>query len=200
MSALAIIVAYAIGSIPFALILARRWGTRDLRRIGSGNLGAANVWRVTGATAGVLVALLDIAKGAAGVIVAEQLNRGAGAPAAAGVAAVVGHIYPVWLGFRGGKGVATSCGVFAVLTPLAILPALAVFFVSVWITKYVSVGSVLASLALPPVAYATGSPATAIAAAAGVAVLIIFRHRSNLKRVRAGTEPRVGIKVGPGEL
>jgi acyl phosphate:glycerol-3-phosphate acyltransferase len=200
MSALAIIVAYAIGSIPFALILARRWGTRDLRRIGSGNLGAANVWRVTGATAGVLVALLDIAKGAAGVVVAEQLNGWAGAPAAAGVAAVVGHIYPVWLGFRGGKGVATSCGVFAVLTPLAILPALAIFFVSVWITKYVSVGSVLASLALPPVAYATGSPAAAIAAAAGVAVLIIFRHRSNLKRVRAGTEPRVGIKVGPGEL
>jgi glycerol-3-phosphate acyltransferase PlsY len=199
MPAIAIIAAYAIGSIPFALILARRWGTRDLRRIGSGNLGAANVWRVTGATAGVLVALLDIAKGAAGVVVAEQLNGGAAAAAAAGVAAVVGHIYPVWLGFRGGKGVATSCGVFAVLTPLAILPALAVFVVSVWITKYVSVGSVLASLALPPVAYATGSPATAIAAAA-VALLIVFRHRSNLRRVRAGTEPRVGIRVAPGEL
>jgi len=200
MPAVAIIAAYAIGSIPFALILARRWGTRDLRRIGSGNLGAANVWRVTGATAGVLVALLDIAKGAAGVLVAEQLNGGAATPAAAGVAAVVGHIYPVWLGFRGGKGVATSCGVFAVLTPLAILPALAVFFVSVWITKYVSVGSVLASLALPPAAYATGGPEPAIAAAAAVAVLIVFRHRSNLKRVLAGTEPRVGIKVAPGEL
>ena len=200
MPVIAIIVAYVIGSIPFALILARRWGTPDLRRIGSGNLGAANVWRATGATAGVLVALLDIAKGAAGVVVAERLTGGAAAPAAAGVAAVVGHIYPVWLGFRGGKGVATSCGVFAVLTPLAILPALAVFFVSVWITKYVSVGSVLASLALPPVAYATGSPATAIAAAAAVAALIVFRHRSNLKRVRAGTEPRVGMKVAPGEL
>jgi glycerol-3-phosphate acyltransferase PlsY len=200
MPAIAIIAAYAIGSIPFALILARRWGTRDLRRTGSGNLGAANVWRVTGATAGVLVALLDIAKGAAGVVVAEQLNGGAAAPAAAGVAAVVGHIYPVWLGFRGGKGVATSCGVFAVLTPLAILPALAVFFFSVWITKYVSVGSVLASLALPPLAYATGSPEAAIAAAAAVALLIVFRHRSNLRRVRAGTEPRVGIKVAPGEL
>ena len=112
----------------------------------------------------------------------------------------MGHIYPVWLGFRGGKGVATSCGVFAVLTPLAVLPALAVFFVSVWITKYISVGSVLASLALPPIAYATGSPSPAIAAAAAVAVLIVFRHRSNLKRVRAGTEPRVGIKVAPGEL
>jgi glycerol-3-phosphate acyltransferase PlsY len=200
MPVIAIIAAYAIGSIPFALILARRWGTRDLRRVGSGNLGAANVWRATGATAGVLVALLDIAKGAAGVVVAEQLNGGAAAPAAAGVAAVLGHIYPVWLGFRGGKGVATSCGVFAVLTPLAVLPALAIFFVGVWITKYVSVGSVLASLALPPIAYATGSPETAIAAAAAVAVLIVFRHRSNLKRVRAGTEPRVGIKVAPGEL
>jgi glycerol-3-phosphate acyltransferase PlsY len=200
MPAIAIIVAYAIGSVPFALILARQWGTRDLRRIGSGNLGAANVWRATGATAGVLVALLDIAKGAAGVVVAEQLNGGAAASAAAGVAAVVGHIYPVWLGFRGGKGVATSCGVFAVLTPLAILPALAIFFFSVWITKYVSVGSVLASLALPPMAYATGSPEAAIAAAAAVGLLIVFRHRSNLRRVRAGTEPRVGIKVAPGEL
>lgn len=199
MPVIAVIAAYAIGSIPFALILARRRGIRDLRRVGSGNLGASNVWRAAGATAGVLVALLDIAKGAAGVVVAERLTGGAAAPAAAGVAAVVGHIYPVWLGFRGGKGVATSCGVFAVLTPLAILPAIAVFFVSVWITKYVSAGSVMASLALPPLAYATGSPTPVIAAAAAVAALIVFRHRSNLKRVRAGTEPRVGMKVAPGE-
>ena len=191
MPVIAITAAYAIGSIPFALILARRRGIRDLRRVGSGNLGAANVWRATGATAGVLVALLDIAKGAAGVVVAERLTGGAAAPAAAGVAAVVGHIYPVWLGFRGGKGVATSCGVFAVLTPLAVLPALAVFFASVWVTKYISAGSVMASLALPPLAYATGSPGPVIAAAAAVAALIVFRHRSNLRRVRAGTEPRV---------
>jgi len=191
MPILAIIAAYAIGSIPFALILARSWGTRDLRHIGSGNLGAANVWRAAGATAGVLVALLDIAKGAAGVVVAERLDGGAVAPAAAGVAAVVGHIYPVWLGFRGGKGVATSCGVFAVLTPLAVLPALGVFTVSVWITKYISAGSVMASLALPPLAYATGSSGPAVTAAAGVAALVLFRHRSNLTRVRAGTEPRV---------
>jgi glycerol-3-phosphate acyltransferase PlsY len=191
MPVIAIIVAYAIGSIPFALILARRWGTSDLRLIGSGNLGAANVWRATGATAGVLVALLDIVKGAAGVVVAQRLNGGTAAPAAAGVAAVVGHIYPVWLGFRGGKGVATSCGVFAVLTPLAVLPALGVFTVSVWITKYISAGSVMASLALPPLAYATGSSGPAVTAAAVVAALVLFRHRSNLTRVRAGTEPRV---------
>ena len=191
MPVIAIIVAYAIGSIPFALILARRWGTSDLRLTGSGNLGAANVWRATGATAGILVALLDILKGAAGVAVAQGINGGAAAPAAAGVAAVVGHIYPVWLGFRGGKGVATSCGVFAVLTPLAVLPALGVFAVSVWITKYISAGSVLASLALPPLAYATGSSGPIVTAAAVVAALVLFRHRSNLTRVRAGTEPRV---------
>ncbi len=198
MPVIAIVAAYAIGSIPFALILARQWGTRDLRLIGSGNLGAANVWRATGATAGVLVALLDILKGAAGVVVAERLNSGAAAPAAAGVAAVVGHIYPVWLGFRGGKGVATSCGVFAVLTPLAVVPALAVFAISVWITKYISAGSVLASLALPPLAYATGGSPSAVTAAAVVAALVLFRHRSNLTRVRAGTEPRVGMVAPEG--
>jgi len=200
MPVITVLAAYAIGSIPFALILARRWGTGDLRHIGSGNLGAANVWRTTGAAAGILVALLDIAKGALGVVVAERLNSGAAAPAAAGVAAVVGHVYPVWLGFRGGKGVATSCGVFAVLAPLAVLPALAIFFLSVWITKYISAGSVAASVALPPLAYATGSPRPVVAAAAAVAALILFRHRSNLKRVRAGTEPRVGMKVAAGGL
>jgi len=199
MPVIAVIAAYAIGSIPFALILARRRGIPDLRGIGSGNLGASNVWRAAGATAGILVALLDIAKGAAGVLVADRLAGGAAAPAAAGVAAVVGHLYPVWLGFRGGKGVATSCGAFAVLAPLAILPALAVFFVSVFITKYISAGSVMASLALPPLAYVTGSPTPVIAAAAAVAALIAFRHRSNLKRVRTGTEPKVGMNLAPRE-
>ena len=200
MSLIAIASAYAIGSVPFALILARCWGARDLRRVGSGNLGAANVWRASGMAAGVLVALLDIAKGAAGVIVAEQFNSGAGTPAAAGVAAVLGHVYPVWLRFRGGKGVATSCGVFAVLTPLALPPALAIFLAGVWMTKYISVGSVLASLALPPIAYAAGSSTSAVAAAVGVSGLILFRHRSNLWRVRAGTERRVGMRAAEGDL
>ncbi len=107
-----IIVAYLIGSIPFALLLARRWGAADLRRVGSGNLGAANVMRASGVTAGVLVAALDMAKGAASVWLAARVSAGAALPAAAGLAAIVGHIYPVWLRFRGGKGVATACGVF----------------------------------------------------------------------------------------
>lgn len=194
MPVIAVVTAYAIGSIPFALILARRWGTGDLRHLGSGNLGAANVWRATGVTPGVLVALLDVAKGAAGVVVAQRLNGGMATPAAAGVAAVLGHIYPVWLGFRGGKGVATSCGVFAILTPVAVPPVLAIFFAAIWMTKYVSVGSVLASLALPPIVYAIGSPPPATAAAVFLAGLIAFRHRSNLTRVRAGTERRVGTR------
>src|SRR5216683_352116 len=125
-----ILAAYLIGSIPFALILSRRWGHTDLRDVGSGNLGAANVW------------------------LAERVSPGAALPAAAGLAAIVGHIYPVWLRFRGGKGVATACGVFSILTPPAIPPALAIFAAVVWLTKYISLGSVLASLALPPLAYA----------------------------------------------
>lgn len=189
---LVILIAYLIGSVPFALILARRWGAADLRRIGSGNLGAANVLRASGVRAGVLVAVLDIAKGAASVLVAARLSPDAAGPAAAGLAAIIGHIYPVWLRFRGGKGVATACGVFSVLTPLAIPPALTVFVLTAWTTKYVSLGSVLASLALPPIAYASGSPPPAIVAACAAAAIIVFRHRSNLIRLRAGTERRLG--------
>src|SRR5204862_8118638 len=106
-----VVYGYLIGSVPFALLLARRWGT-DLRHVGSGNLGAANVLRATGTKAGVLVAMLDIAKGAASVAVARMLTGDQVAVAMAGLAAVFGNIYPVWLRFRGGKGVATACGVF----------------------------------------------------------------------------------------
>src|SRR5947208_4722548 len=174
-----VVAAYFIGSVPFALLLARRWGAADLRVVGSGNLGAANVLRASGVKAGVLVALLDVAKGALSVIVAERFG-GAAAPAAAGIAAIVGHIYPVWLRFRGGKGVATACGVFSVLAPVAVPPSLAVFLVAVWATKYISLGSILATVALPSIAYATGASAATMAAAVGAAGLIIFRHRGNL--------------------
>jgi len=190
-----VIVAYLIGSVPFALLLTRRWGAADLRRIGSGNLGAANVLRASGVKAGVLVAVLDIAKGAVSVMLAQRFADHAAAPAAAGLAAIVGHIYPVWLRFRGGKGVATACGVFSVLTPLAIPPALGIFVVAVWLTKYISLGSMLASVALPPIAYATGSPAPAVAAAFVASAIIVFRHRSNLVRLRTGTERRIGARA-----
>jgi glycerol-3-phosphate acyltransferase PlsY len=198
LSSLAVVLAaYLIGSVPFALILARHWGAADLRRIGSGNIGAANVVRASGMTAGVLVALLDLAKGATSVLLAQRLSPDAAAPEVAGLAAIVGHIYPVWFGFRGGKGVATACGVFSMLAPLAAGPAVAIFIVTVWATKYVSLGSVLASGALPPIAYVTGSQAPVVMAAFAAAGIIIFRHRSNLMRLRAGTERRLGVRDAP---
>jgi glycerol-3-phosphate acyltransferase PlsY len=189
----AIILGYRAGSIPFALILARHSGVHDPRRVGSGNPGAANVARTAGVSTGVAVALLDAAKGAASVLAAERFHASAPAAAAAGLAAIVGHIYPVWLGFRGGKGVATACGVFSILTPLAAVPALAIFTISVWITRYVSLGSIAASLALPPLAYVTGSSRTPVATALAAAALIIFRHRENVERLRLGTERRLEL-------
>jgi glycerol-3-phosphate acyltransferase PlsY len=186
--------AYLIGSVPFALILARRMGTADLRRIGSGNLGAANVLRTSGVRAGVTVMLLDIAKGVGSVMLVQRFDGGA-VTAAAGLAAIVGHVFPVWLRFRGGKGVATACGVFSVLTPLAVGPSLAVFLSAVWVTRYISVGSILASVALPPIAYATGSPAPVIGAALAASTLILIRPRTNLSRVLAGTEQRIGLRL-----
>lgn len=189
-----VLAGYLIGSIPFALLLARRWGA-DLRLVGSGNMGAANVMRASGVKAGVLVALLDIGKGAASVWLARQMSDGAEVPAVAGLAAILGHVYPVWLRFRGGKGVATACGVFSILAPLAVPPALAIFAVVVWLTQYISLASVAASLALPPIAYVLGSPPPVVLAASIAAAMIVFRHRSNVARVWAGTERRAGARA-----
>jgi glycerol-3-phosphate acyltransferase PlsY len=139
--------------------------------------------------------VLDAAKGAASVALAMRMSPGPVAPAAAGFAAIVGHIYPVWLKFRGGKGVATACGVFSLLTPVAVPPALLVFLVSVWASKYISLGSILASIILPSIAYAAGASAASLGAAIAAGALIIFRHRSNLTRLIGGTERRLGVRV-----
>jgi len=192
---LSILGAYLIGSIPFALLLVRQLGTSDPRFAGSGNPGAANVMRVSGIRAGVFVAVCDIAKGAASVWVVMKLEGGTVLPAAAGLAAILGHIYPVWLRFRGGKGVATACGVFSMLTPLAVPPALAIFCATVWLTKYISLGSVLASIALPPLAWAFGTSRPAAAAAFASSIIIVSRHRSNIVRLTSGTERRLGVRV-----
>jgi glycerol-3-phosphate acyltransferase PlsY len=191
----AVATGYLLGSIPFAFLLSRRWTGLDIRQAGSGNVGAANVLRTSGIAAGITVMLLDVAKGAGSVLVAQRLSAGDATPAAAGFAAIVGHIYPVWLRFRGGKGVATACGVFSVLTPAALGPAVALFVATVWFTRYVSLGSVVASVALAPVAYAMHATIASIAAAGGAAAVIVFRHRSNLVRLAGGTERRIGQRV-----
>jgi glycerol-3-phosphate acyltransferase PlsY len=191
---LAVILAYLTGSVPFAFLLARRVGI-DVRRSGSGNVGAANVLRTTGTWRGIAAMGLDVAKGAAAVLLAGSTTGGAGLVAASGAAAVVGHIYPVWLRFHGGKGVAVAAGVFAVLTPAATGIAAALFLITVWVTRYVSLGSIAATLALPPAAWLAGAPTAVVVAAAGTGGLILFRHRANLRRLLAGTERRMGVRA-----
>lgn len=190
----AIALAYLVGSVPFAFLLSRRRGI-DLRRVGSGNVGATNVLRTSGVRIAVIAMGLDVVKGAVAVIVAERLIGGLGTPVAAGLASVFGHIYPIWLRFRGGKGVATAAGVFAVLTPAALGVAGAAFVVAVWITRYISVGSVVGALTLATVAIASDTPGTVEIGSAVAAAVILYRHRANIARVFAGTERRVGQRL-----
>ena len=186
-----IFLGYAIGSVPFAFLLARRAGI-DVRVTGSGNVGAANVVRTSGLPLGVTVMALDMTKGAATVLFAYAAAGSVPSMAAAGAAAVVGHVYPVWLRFHGGKGVAVAAGVFAILAPLATVAATAVFAAAVVATRVVSLGSVAATIALPPAAWLAGAPTSVLAAAFGSAGLILFRHRSNVRRIATGTERRFG--------
>ena len=195
----AAVIGYLIGSLPLGFLLARSRAGVDLRRVGSGNVGAANVYRSAGRWLGVLVMLVDMAKGAGGVLAARVLlSGGADLAALAGLGAVIGHVYPVWLRFVGGKGVAVACGVFAVLAPIATLSAAACFLVATWVTRYVSLGSVLASMALPLVEWTRAGVEPVSVVATAASVLIIFRHRGNLARIARGTERRLGQRVAVG--
>jgi glycerol-3-phosphate acyltransferase PlsY len=186
-------VAYLIGSIPFSFLVARAFGVHDVRRVGSGNVGATNVLRNAGKAAGALALLLDLGKGAAASALAGKLAPGdAVLPAAAAVAAVVGHMFPVWLRFEGGKGVATGLGAFAPLAPRAALAALLAFAVVAAGTRYVSLGSVAGGAALAAVAFVLRGPDPVAIAAAFTFALVVFRHRSNLRRILGGTERRMG--------
>jgi glycerol-3-phosphate acyltransferase PlsY len=186
-----IALAYLVGSVPFAFLLSRHRGI-DLRQVGSRNIGASNVLRTSGVRIAVLAMGLDAIKGVLAVVVAQRLTSGAGTPMAAGLASVFGHIYPVWLRFRGGKGVATAAGVFAVLTPVALGIASAAFVLAVWITRYISVGSVVAAVTLAIVAVVTDAPGVIVIGSSIAALTILHRHRAHIARVLAGTERRVG--------
>jgi glycerol-3-phosphate acyltransferase PlsY len=186
--------AYLVGSIPFAYFVARRRGV-DLRTNGSGNVGATNVLRTAGVRAAILAMLLDGLKGSAAVLVAERLSGGAATPMAAGLASVVGHIYPLWLRFRGGKGVATAAGVFGVLAPSALLAASAVFVVAVWVTRYISLGSIAAAVTLAIVTLFSEAPAVVNTGTIAMMAMILHRHRANIVRLMAGTERRIGQRL-----
>lgn len=183
---------YVVGSIPFTFLLSRRLGGVDLRRVGSGNVGAANVLRTIGIAPAIAAMCLDAMKGLAAVLLAQRLAAGPGTHVAAGLASVVGHIHPVWLGFHGGKGVATAAGAFALLAPWACAAAAGVFAVAVCTTRYVSVGSVAGSITLAVAAAISDVPAAVGPGAAIAAAVIAFEHRGNLARLAAGTERRLG--------
>ncbi|HEV7671564.1 MAG TPA: glycerol-3-phosphate 1-O-acyltransferase PlsY [Thermoanaerobaculia bacterium] len=195
--------AYLIGSISFSYLLVRWLVGRDLRTAGSGNAGATNALRVAGKKAGVIALLCDVAKGAAAVAGARALGAGAGLSAAAAFAVVLGHVFPLFLGGRGGKGVAPSAGAMGVLTPAAFGLAAILFVVVVARTRYVSLGSLCASLALPllvvlceRIGWQRSEGPWHAMAAAGLALLVFATHRGNLRRLLSGDERRLGGSGG----
>ncbi len=188
--------AYLLGSIPFGLLLAKLFGGGDVRKAGSGNIGATNVARVVGPLAGVLTLVFDTAKGMAAVWLAERFTGGSATwMMIAACAVLLGHCFPVWLKFKGGKGVATALGVFLALCPMAAVSALLLFVLCVTYWRYVSLGSVAAAAAMPLLIYFLWAPrhAPPIVIDLGtlaVALLVIYKHNGNLRRLVEGTEPR----------
>jgi glycerol-3-phosphate acyltransferase PlsY len=186
---------YLLGSISFAVLLVRRRTGKDIRQEGSGNAGATNVLRSHGKGLAAAVAAADIGKGAAAVLLARLFTADPRVAAAAGLAAVLGHVFPIFYGFRGGKGVATAAGAFLALTPWATLVCLAAFVAIVAATRYVSLGSIAAMCLLPPVAgILFHAPRPTVLAAAGAAALIVVKHFENLKRLARGEERKLGRK------
>ena len=188
--------AYLLGSIPFGYLIVRWQKGIDVRSTGSGSIGATNVMRNLGLIGFIATFLLDFAKGAAAVLLAARWTGHA--PlwiASAAFAAVVGHCFPVWLKFRGGKGVATAAGVFFVLAPIQVGIAVAIFVAVLAIGRYVSLGSIIAVGAFPVLFQAQVHPPRAlVAGAAACALVIIARHQSNIRRLLTGTESRLGSK------
>jgi glycerol-3-phosphate acyltransferase PlsY len=203
-----VVAAYLIGSVSFAWILAKRLKGVDLRTVGSGNLGATNAARVLGRRLGSVVYVLDFAKGLLPVVLVRALTAGEKAGASigpvpltilAGLAAIVGHCFPVWHQFRGGKGVATASGVVAGLTPLVAIIAGAVFGIAVLVSRRISVGSILAAAALPVAQFLLrdGPPVDVrevLIFYCALAVFVIARHHQNLRRLFRGEEPRIGAR------
>ena len=198
-----ILAAYLIGSIPFGYLIVRGKVGDDIRQSGSGGTGATNVSRRAGKAAGVFTLVLDALKGVTAVVVARTVFTGVGPyadwfAAAAGIAAIVGHIFPVWLRFRGGKGVATGVGVFLVLAPVALLCAGVLFVAIVAVTRYVSLGSIVAAVTIPLFVWLQAVFVEPIAdlrpllaAAITGALLIVFAHRGNIGRLARGTESQI---------
>lgn len=189
--------AYLLGAVPSGLLVVRLLTGTDIRRYGSGNIGATNARRAAGNLGGLMTLAGDVAKGAVPAALALSHaglsgSMGGALPAAAVLAAFLGHLYPVYLRFRGGKGVATAGGGLAVLAPASVLAALVVFLAVVAVDRRVSLGSMAAAATLPLSAVIAGAPGATVVLATVIALLILLRHRDNMRRLRNGTEPRIG--------
>lgn len=188
------VISYLIGSIPFGLILTKLSGAGDLRAIGSGNIGATNVLRTGRKSLALATLLLDALKGAVPVWIGSSF--GPDMAVVAGLGAVIGHCFPVWLKFLGGKGVATAAGVILTMSPLAGLLAFAVFLVIVTLTRYVSLGSVLGAASAAPIAYLLGQIQSAELYLV-IGLIIIVKHQANLRRLFAGEESKLSFSKSP---
>jgi glycerol-3-phosphate acyltransferase PlsY len=190
MGALAVVAAYLIGGIPFGLIIVRLMTGADVREAGSGNIGATNVLRTTGPLAGVLTLVLDAAKAWLAVWLADWLSGGSVLwMSAAALAALAGHAWSIWIGFKGGKAVASFVGAYFYLTPLPVLAVVLLFiFVVAW-TRYLSLGSIIAAGLFPVACWMILHPAwPVLVSSLGAAIIIVYRHRANVVRIRAGEE------------
>jgi glycerol-3-phosphate acyltransferase PlsY len=195
LSLLGLVAAYLIGAIPVGMLVSRLAGGVDIRRHGSGNIGATNVLRTLGPVAAVATLVGDIVKGYLALTAARAIGTEAWAAAAGAVAAVAGNCWPVFLAFRGGKGVATGLGAFLALIPWAVAPAAGLWLLVTAVSRYVSLGSIVACVSLPVGAALLGYPRHAVVAAALTAAIIIWRHRQNIVRLAGGTERRLGERA-----
>jgi glycerol-3-phosphate acyltransferase PlsY len=183
------VIGYLLGSIPFGFLIVRVSAGADIRRQGSGNIGATNVFRKS-RWAGVGTLLLDGGKGYLAVLIARWMGGDPAWQAIAALAAILGHVFTVWLRFKGGKGVATGCGAYLAICPAAVVTTLVVFVVTVAVTRYISLASILATGAFPLWAYLYGEPVSVLLWGALGASVIILKHHQNIRRLFAGTESR----------
>ncbi len=197
MAFFSLILAYLLGSVPFGYIAVRVFKKIDIRRHGSGNIGATNVMRLLGPGLALLVLFLDLAKGAAAVLLARALTTEEVVPLASALAVLIGHCWPVFLGFRGGKGSATAIGVLISLAGWSASAILAVAALTITLTRYVSLGSIFGALSAPLFFWLFGFSPVYIYFSAAMALLITFRHRANIKRLISGSESRLGSRAGP---
>jgi len=199
MSAVGVLAAYLLGAIPFGLLFSRWLTGKDPRQHGSGNIGATNALRTGGKVVGILTLSADIAKGALPVVAAVVLEAGDAIVAAVALAAFLGHIFPVYLAFKGGKGVATMYGVLIPWLPLTALLSFVIWFIVFRLTRYVSLASILAGLALPLLAWGLQASVYAIDLCAALSIIMVLRHHANIRRLLAGEEPKTGGQQGKAE-